>query len=90
MRPNARREDKTRQQWIEWAGNTIDSCFYRPRAYLFHMIEKTFRSPIDDIAADYMRSRLRLGFLPEAADRILRFVYHARAGQIIRTQKPNS
>jgi hypothetical protein len=52
--------------------------------------ERIFGAPVEDVSIDYMRARLgeRAQNIPAAADALLRFVYHKRAGEILRVKKP--
>ncbi len=84
------RHGKTRAEWLKMVETMLDeSCFYYPYQRLMSAIEKTFGEPIEDIAVDYMRTRLgsRARYIPTAADPLLRFIYHKRAGEIIRVGK---
>jgi SAM-dependent methyltransferase len=80
----------SREAWVEKSGRTLDDvCFYYRRARMKQAVENTFGAPIEDIAVDYMRTRLgaRAERFPAVADPLLRFVYHKRAGEIWRTRK---
>ena len=80
----------TRAAWVEKSGRTLDDvCFYYPHARMLRAVEDAFNAPVEDITADYMRTRLgaRVRWLPSFADPLLRFVYHKRAGQIWRARK---
>jgi len=52
-------------------------------------IENSFGAPIEDISVHYMRTRLgsRARHIPSVANALLRFMYHKRAGEIVRARK---
>jgi len=80
----------SREAWVEKSGRTLDEvCFYYRRARMVRAVDDAFGRPIEDISADYMRTRLgpRAQRLPAFADPLLRFVYHKRAGEIWRTRR---
>jgi len=79
----------TRTNWIKQSEDTLDTaCFYYSQRRMFTALTKAFGAPIEDIAVHYMRARLRNRHnLPAFADSMLRFVYHKRAGEIIRVRK---
>lgn len=84
------RGNMTRPQWIAFCERTLDDvCFYYPRRRLFAALRTTFGSPVDDISADYIRTRLkdRARHIPAFADPALRFVYHKRAGEVVKVSK---
>jgi SAM-dependent methyltransferase len=85
-----RRGRMTRPQWIEFCERTLDDvCFYYPRRRMFAAIQNTFGNKVDDISVDYMRTRLkdRAQHIPALADPALRFVYHKRAGEVVKVSK---
>jgi SAM-dependent methyltransferase len=78
----------TPAEWARISASTLDdACFYYPHARMTRAFEKIFGAPIEDMAVDYMRTRLgsRVAALP---DPLLRFIYHKRAGEIFRIRKP--
>jgi hypothetical protein len=84
------RGDLTRAAWVRQCERTLDdACFYYPHRRMFAALNDTFRTPVEDIAADYMRTRLgeRARFIPALGDPLLRFVYHKRAGEIVAVRK---
>jgi SAM-dependent methyltransferase len=84
------RGNLTRTDWIKQSEHTLDSaCFYYSHRRMFAALTKVFRTPIEDMAVHYMRARLRdrARNIPTVADPILRFVYHKRAGEIIKVRK---
>ena len=56
---------------------------------MFAALKNIFRAPVEDIAADYMRARMgeRARFIPALGDPLMRFVYHKRAGEIVKMRK---
>jgi SAM-dependent methyltransferase len=85
-------KDVTPSEWSKRSGRTLDDvCFYYPRSRLRHAFEKIFNAPVEDLSVDYMRTRLgvRAQKIPDVADPLLRFVYHKRAGEILRVRKPS-
>ncbi len=85
------RGELTRAQWIAMVETALDeACFYYPFSRVWKALEGTFGSPVEDIAVDYMRTRLgdRQSAVPRLADPLLRFVYHVRAGQVVSVRKP--
>lgn len=84
------RGNLTRTDWIRLQEQFLDdACFYYPRGQMFAALTKVFGTQVEDIAVHYMRARLRhrARSIPAFADSILRFVYHKRAGEIIRVRK---
>jgi SAM-dependent methyltransferase len=84
------RGSMSRPQWVEFCERTLDDlCFYYPRRRLFAALQNTFGSSVDDISADYMRTRLkdRAKHIPALADSALRFIYHKRAGEVVKVSK---
>ncbi len=84
------RGDLTRAQWVERCERTLDdACFYYRHRRLFTALRDTFGMPIEDISIDYMRTRLgdRAQYFPAFANPLLRFVYHKRAGEIVKVRK---
>jgi SAM-dependent methyltransferase len=84
------RTGKARAEWVKTREAFLDEgCFYHPLQRLMSAIEKTVGGPIEDMSVDYMRTRLgpRAQHIPSAADPLLRFVYHKRAGEIVRVRK---
>ena len=84
------REGLTRAQWIEMSGKRLDDdCRYYPLLRIRAALERAFGGPIEDISVDYMRARLgpRERIIPPVADALLRFIYHIRAGQILKIHK---
>jgi SAM-dependent methyltransferase len=78
---------KTRSEWLDFAESFLDnSCFYYPYSRLISAIQDTFGSPIEDLSGHYMNERLgrRAKLIPPA---VLRFIYHKRAGEIVRVRK---
>jgi SAM-dependent methyltransferase len=78
---------KTRQEWVQMSETMLDkSCFYYPHRRLISAIKNSFGGPIEDLSVDYMRARLgsRARHIPSA---LLRFIYHKRAGEIVRVRK---
>jgi SAM-dependent methyltransferase len=85
------RGNLSRPDWIKQSEHSLDaSCFYSPRRRMFRALTKAFGMPLEDIAAHYMRVRLksRAFNIPAFADPLLRFVYHKRAGEIVAVRKP--
>lgn len=85
------RQGRTRAEWVGDFERYLDQyCFYAPRRRLIGLIEARFRAPADDLAAEYMRTRLGGGVarLPRRADGLLRLLCHIRVGLIIRAQRP--
>lgn len=81
------RDGMTRIEWLKMIQAILDeSCFYYPYRRLMPAIENSFGQPIEDISVDYMRARLgsRARHIPHA---LLRFIYHKRAGEIVRVRK---
>jgi SAM-dependent methyltransferase len=81
---------KTRREWVKMSEAMLDnSCFYYSHQRLMSSIETSFGQPIEDMSVDYMRTRLgsRARQIPSAADALLRFIYHKRAGEIVRVRK---
>ena len=79
-------------EWARRSAKTLDdACYYYPLRRMKYAFENIFGAPIEDMAVDYMRSRLgeRARLVPAAADPLLRFVYHKRAGEIFRIKRPN-
>jgi SAM-dependent methyltransferase len=84
------RNKLTRAGWIKQSEHTLDTaCFYYPHRHMFTTLTKVFGTPIEDISVHYMRARLRdrARNVPTFADSILRFVYHKRAGELIKVRK---
>jgi hypothetical protein len=83
------REELTTAQWVSRSESTLDqACFYYPRSRMLPAIEKSFGCAVEDIAADYMRTRVpALRRLPAASDPLLRLIYHLRAGEIVQVRK---
>jgi SAM-dependent methyltransferase len=84
------RGDLTRAAWVRQCERTLDdACFYYPHQRMFGALKNIFRTPVEDIAADYMRTRLgeRARFIPAFGDQLLRFAYHKRAGEIVAVRK---
>jgi SAM-dependent methyltransferase len=84
------RDGMPRDRWVKMSEKTLDdACFYYPHRRLMSAIERTFGAPFEDIAVDYMRTRLasRARYVPSIANPLLRFVYHKRAGEILRVLK---
>lgn len=82
------RGELTRAEWIKRSERTLDdACFYYPHRRMFTALKNAFGTTIDDIAVDYMRTRLgnRVRYVP---DPLLRYVYHKRAGEIVCIRKP--
>ncbi len=78
----------TPAEWARISGKTLDdACFYYPHARMVRALENISGAPVEDIAVDYMRTRLgtRVAALP---DPLLRFIYHKRAGEILKIRKP--
>jgi SAM-dependent methyltransferase len=78
---------KTRSEWVSFAETFLDqSCFYYSHSRLMSSIAQAFGNPIEDISVHYMQDRLRsrAKLLPPS---VLRFIYHKRAGEIIRIRK---
>jgi SAM-dependent methyltransferase len=85
------RGNLTRTQWLAYLERTLDeACFYYPKRRLRAAIKNIFGTSAEDIAAEYMRARLGrvIAHFPTAADPILRFVYHIRAGEILQVINP--
>jgi SAM-dependent methyltransferase len=83
--------DVTPAAWARLSARTLDDvCFYYPRKRLRLSFEKTFGAPVEDLAVDYMRTRLgaRANNFPASVDPLLRVVYHKRAGEILKVHKP--
>jgi SAM-dependent methyltransferase len=83
-----RKSFQTRADWLRWAETFLDeSCFYYPRSRLMPAIERTFGNPVEDMSVHYMHARLgsRATFVPPS---LLQFIYHKRAGEIVRVRKP--
>jgi SAM-dependent methyltransferase len=83
--------DASRAEWAKLSAKTLDDvCFYYPRRRMWDAFEKIFATPIEDMAVDYMRTRLgtRAQYLPAVADPLLRLIYHKRAGEILKVRKP--
>jgi SAM-dependent methyltransferase len=84
-------QDVTPAEWARLSAKTLDDvCFYYPRTRMRRAFERIFGAPVEDVSIDYMRARLgeRAQNIPAAADALLRFVYHKRAGEILRVKKP--
>jgi SAM-dependent methyltransferase len=78
------------KDWVAMSERTLDeACFYYSKKRMTRAIETIFGAKIEDLAADYMRSRLgaRVRMLPKSADPILASIYHRRAGRIWKTRK---
>jgi SAM-dependent methyltransferase len=83
-------DNVTREQWAKNCEYILDKvCFYYPRRRLFVALKNIFGASIQDIAVDYMRTRLgdRARNIPAFANLILRFIYHKRAGEIVKVHK---
>jgi SAM-dependent methyltransferase len=81
------------KDWVAMSERTLDeACFYYGRKRMARAIETIFGAEIEDLAADYMRSRLgaRVRGLPKSVDPILVSIYHRRAGRIWKARKPAS
>jgi SAM-dependent methyltransferase len=84
------RENVTRKQWARNCEYLLDNvCFYYPRRRLFVALENIFGASIQDVAVDYMRTRLgdRARHIPAFVNPALRFIYHKRAGEIVKVHK---
>jgi SAM-dependent methyltransferase len=80
----------SRLDWIAQSEHTLDTaCFYYSHSRMFTALTKVFGMPSEDIAVHYMRARLKNRALniPPLADPLLGFVYHKRAGEIIKVRK---
>lgn len=78
---------EARSEWLNFAESFLDnSCFYYPHSRLIPAIQKTFGGPVEDMSVHYMQERLgrRAQLFPPG---LLRFIYHKRAGEIVRVRK---
>jgi SAM-dependent methyltransferase len=77
-------------EWTAMCEKTLDqACYYYPRRRMVAAFENAFQASVEDIAADYMRTRIAwLRELPAVANPLLRLVYHVRAGEIYQVRKP--
>jgi SAM-dependent methyltransferase len=84
------RGNLSRRDWTDQSEHMLDAaCFYYPHKRMLSALSKVFGASIEDLAAHYMRTRLknRAFNIPSLADPVLRFVYHKRAGEIIAVRK---
>jgi SAM-dependent methyltransferase len=85
------RQGRTRAEWVDFFEGYLDRyCFYVPGRRVLGLLEAQFGAPADDLAADYMRTRLAgaVAQLPSRADGLLRLICHIRVGLIIRVWRP--
>lgn len=85
------RQNRTRAEWVAAFELYLDQyCFYSPGRRLIRLLEERFGAPADDLAADYIRTRLggAVERLPRRADVLLRHLCHIRVGLIIQVCRP--
>lgn len=77
-------------EWSAWGVDLLNtSVFHHRPGTVKRVWSDTFGSPVQSLAADYMRFRLRMGEAARHApvDALLAFVCHKRAGRVIAVRR---